>query len=119
MEYEVFGILEREEGTYYQIKSLSCRHSGHCEVLIKWGDNNKLKYVSMLNEDDEDCKDTQYYWHTDEWQDFYYTTKKEALERVYQRSIKSCEEKILDYKKLIKTTEESILKYKEKLKGLE
>lgn len=118
MEYEVFGILEREDGIYYQIKCLSCQHGEKCEVLIKWNDNNKLKYVSMLNNCSED-DEKQYYWHTDEGKDFYCLSKKDALEKLLQRNIKLCEEQVNDLEKRIKDKKESILKYKEQLKGLE
>lgn len=116
MEYEVFGILEREDGLYWQIRCLSCKHGYKCEVLIKEDDNKKLKYVSMLNEDEGD---RQYYWHTTEDKDFYCLTKKEALEKVLERSIKSCEKEISDLEERIKNKEQSIIEYKEKLKGLE
>lgn len=116
MQYEVFGILEREDGKYYQIKCLSCKHGADCEVLIKLDDNKKLKYVSMLNENEED---RQYYWHTTEDKDFYCLSKKEALEKVLERSIRSCEKEISDLKERIKNKEQNIIEYKEKLKGLE
>jgi hypothetical protein len=115
MKYEVFGILEREEGVYYQIRCLSCTHSCPCEVLVKFNDNGKLKYVSMLNDSEED---RQYYWHTDEGIDFYYFSKKEALENLYKRKIELCEKKIKELENQIENNKESILKYNEQLKGL-
>jgi hypothetical protein len=115
LKYEVFGILEREEGTYYQLRCLSCEHSYPCEVLVKFNDNKKLKYVSILNDSEED---KQYYWHTDEGKDFYYSSKKEALENLYKRNIKLCEEKIKELENQIKNNKDSILKYNEQLKGL-
>jgi hypothetical protein len=115
MEYEIFGILEREDGIYYQVRCLSCKHNNLCEVLIKFNDNGKLKYVSMLNDCEED---KQYYWHTDEGKDFYYPSKKEALEKLYKRNIKLCEERIKELERQIQDRKESLLKYNEQLKGL-
>lgn len=116
MEYEVFGILQREDGEYYQIRCKTCKDHNFCEVLIKLNDNDKFKYVSMLNEN-EDNK--QYYWHTtDDDNDYYCLTKKEALEKVLNRNIKLCEKQIKEKKKIIQNIEKNIIEYKEQLKAL-
>lgn len=116
MEYEVFGILEREDGIYYQIRCESCRHGYKCEVLIKLDDNKNYKYVSMLNEDEDD---RQYYWHTTEGQDFFCLTKRESLNKVLERSIKSLQKEISDLRDNISQKKERIIEYKEQLKGLD
>jgi len=115
MEYEVFGILEREDGKYYQIRCLSCQHGEQCEILIKIDDNKKLKYVSILNENEES---SQYYWHTTDDRDYYCLSKKEAMEKVFERNILHCEKNISELKEQIKNKEQSIIKYRELIKAL-
>lgn len=115
MQYEVFGILEREDGKYYQIRCLSCRHGEQCEILIKIDDNKKLKYVSILNENEES---SQYYWHITDDGDYYCLSKKEAMEKVFERNILHCEKNISELKEQIKNKEQSIIKYRELIKAL-
>jgi len=122
LEYEVFGILEREEGRYYQIRCLSFTNkilfNTQDEVLIKLDDNKRFKYVSMLNEDDEE--ESQYFWHeTEENQDYYCLSKKESLLVVYNRKIKACKDEISKLDKQIERQKEYIIDYEEKIKGLE
>ena len=110
MQYEVFGILDREDGKYYQIRCLSCRHGEQCEILIKIDDNKKLKYVSILNENEES---SQYYWHTTDDRDYYCLSKKEAMEKVFERNILQCKKNISELKEQIKNNEQSIIEYRE------
>lgn len=120
MEYEVFGILQREEGEYYQVRCNSCKHGTKCEVLLKFNDQQKLIYVSMLNEDEED---KQYYWHVSSTisgaEEYYHFSKKDALTAVLGRAIKSEEESIKKFEENIKRCKETILKHQEYLKGIE
>lgn len=114
LEYEVFGILEREEGRYYQIRCLSFKDKKDV-VIIKLDDNKRFKYVSMLNEDDE-----QYFWHeTEENQDYYCLSKKESLLVVYNRRIKACKDEISKLNKEIEHNKQYIIDYEETIKGLE
>lgn len=118
MEYEVFGVLEREDGTYYQIKCLSCTHCEGCEVLIKLDDVGRFKYVSMLNKYDEDVENCEYHWHTTDDKDYYCLSKKEAMEKVFKRNISLCETSISQLKEQIKDKERTIIQYKELIKAL-
>jgi hypothetical protein len=111
--YEVIGILEREDGTYWQIKCLTCKHEYVCEVLIKLDDEKKLKYVSMYSKEY-----SHYQLHITSGQDFYCLTKKEALTVVYERHICSLQKEISDLKDRIENKEKTIFECKEKLKGL-
>jgi hypothetical protein len=78
LEYEVFGILQREEGEYYKIICKSCNHGWSCEVLIKLDDEGKFKYVCMLNDREED---PQYFAHQTTGEcEYYYLTRDEAVE---------------------------------------
>ena len=115
MEYEVFGVLQREEGEYYQIECKTCRNHYSCEVLIKLDENRRFKYVSMINDEDNE----QYHWHTTDDKDYYCLSKKEALEKVLNRNIELCKKKITEKKEEIKGYQQSIITYKEQLKGLE
>ena len=116
MRYKVFGILDREDGKYYQIRCLTCSHGRLCEVLIKLDDCKNLKYVSMLNDEEEDLR---YYWHTTDDGDFYCLTKKQSLEKYYERAMKKVKKEIYEHQEEIKRKEQKLIKYKEILKGLE
>lgn len=118
MQYEVFGILEREDGTYYQIRCLSRTHCEGCEVLIKLDDVGRFKYVSMLNKYDEDEENCQHHWHTCDNDYYYCLSKKEAMEKVFKRNISLCEKSISLLKEQIKNNERSIIQYKELIKAL-
>ena len=114
--YKVFGILEREDGTYWQIRCNSCQHGEKCEVLIKKDDNNQLVYVSILNEDEDD---KQYYWHTTGENNYYQLSKKSALESVIKRNIKSCKNEIKELQERIESVEKRKNQQEEYLKGLD
>ena len=116
MKYKVVSILDREDGRYYQIRCLTCNHDRSCEILIKLDDRKNLKYVSMLNDDEED---PQYYWHTTDDGDFYCLTKKQSLEKLYERAMKKVKKEICEHREEIKRKEQKLIKYKEILKGLE
>jgi O6-methylguanine-DNA--protein-cysteine methyltransferase len=114
--YTVFGIVQREEGKYYQVRCTSCNHGNKCEVLIKEDDRGKLVYVSMLNEDEED---KQYYWHMTDQNSSYELTKKAALTNVINRNIEYNNNKIKELQDQIKTWENETTRHREYLKGLE
>jgi len=113
MIYKVFGILEREDGIYYQIRCESCHHGKKCEVLIRVDDQGRLVYVSMLNEDEED---KQYYWHTTDEDDFYQLHKPYALENVVKRNIKCCynQKRKLELEEYLKELEDEIKEIQKK-----
>lgn len=116
MRYEVFGILQREEGEYYQIVCKDCRHlNWNCEVLIKLSDENEFKYVSMLNDREGN---SQYHFHTTDFGECYCLTKTEALKRLFNRRIRLLEEQIAEEKEIIKTKEKELTEFREQLKAL-
>jgi hypothetical protein len=116
MRYEVFGILQREEGEYYQIVCKNCNHlNWNCEVLIKLSDENEFKYVSMLNDREEN---PQYHFHITDFGECYCLTKKEALEKLFYRRIELLEEQIKEKKKEIIKKKEKLTEFKEQLKAL-
>lgn len=117
LEYTVTGILTREEGLYYQVLCNSCNHSKNCEILIHRNDEGCLVYVSMITDLDEDEKH-HYAWHETMDKDYFYATKKEALDRVFRRNIRALEEELKNLQTRVTNRKESIERYEGYLKGL-
>lgn len=114
-EYTVIGIHEYEDRKQFAVRSESCTHGWKCELLIAYDDNGRLKYVSMLNNDEED---DQSYWHVDDETRprYFYSTKAEAHLECYTRLEQKYKDKIQQAKTVLAREEKQ---YKEIAEALE
>lgn len=91
-EYTVFGVIDRGAGKQLEIRCESCNDHNSCEVLVHKNGSDYV-YKEMGNNSDD-----QYMWHND---GFYRTTKKEALNDMYQKMISNHRQAIETAKKNI------------------
>lgn len=60
--YIVEGVHTYEGVVQYVVEDQACSHGWKCKLLIAVNDYDKLAFVSMVNEDEED---PQRHWHND------------------------------------------------------
>lgn len=116
--YNISGIVQRENGNFYELTCENCSGVFHpkdsCKVLVaknKTGTKKGFKFIEMLNNDDE------YYWHSDDM--FFYQNKKEAVKQYYQKAIRENEEKITELEAGIKNRKDNIIIYKNLITAIE
>lgn len=116
-EYKVIGIRVYEDNTQYELESQTCTHGWKCKLLVG-GAADKLRYISMTNDDEEN---SQHYWHTD---DTKFRFKKEEAEldliaansRILKENIEKTKELLARQQSELKRYEGLAAIAKEKLK---
>ena len=110
--YKCIAIVQTGEHEHYEVECNACTHGFKCVVRIKKIKGlNAYEYVCMIN----DPEDEQELWHKNEW---YYTTKSEALVSVYQRLIKDAKQNVMDAKSKFKAAEQRVEELEAHLKGI-
>ena len=106
MEYVVYGVVERDVGTLYELRCLSCRDHSDCELLVAESKQNfGFRFIDMISSED------QSYWHsdTDPYQRFE-RTKNDAVIMQNESHIKLLKDNIRKSKDSISANELAIKK---------
>jgi len=115
MEYEVYGVVKRDVGTLYEIRSLSCRDHEACQVLIAESkERDGFKFIDMISQEE------QGYWHddSDPYQRFQ-LTKNAAVKRRMEWTISVCEEQNLKSQASIEANTKKIKEIESSIEALE
>lgn len=109
-EYEVIGARDNREGFSYELICNTCNHGYKCEVLVAFDDQSRLKYVCMLNEDDEE---PQNHWHVDgERAQFFHSSEKDALRNCCDVQVRRLEKDIKEREAIVTRQKERLALYK-------
>lgn len=85
--YSIIERRENPEGMQYVVRSLACSHGWKCELLISEDDNGDLRYVRMVNNDEDD---DQRHWHGHGLR--FCLTRDDAKRDAYNDRLKSAKE---------------------------
>lgn len=106
--YRVHGVRVYENEIQLEVTCESCSHGWKCELLLSEGDHGKLKYVRMLNNDEDN---DQSYWHIDLEKSFdFYDTEKEAKLSGVRYLISDAKEQVRKAEDLLKQRKEHLAK---------
>ena len=116
-EFKCIGIRQYEKDTLYELEDQACTHGWKCKVLVG-GATDKLRYISMTNDDEEDSHE---YWHTD---NTLFRLRKEQAEldlinsnlAIVRTNLKQAEDRLKREKESLAKYEELAKIAKEKLK---
>lgn len=110
LEYKIIGIRETANTIEFEIECQNCNDHNPCRVLIQPNDYDKLVYICMLNNDDEEefGTDHQYIWHTTNEGYTYHKNINNARVEFYkefkikkQKELEQAEKQIQEIKKWI------------------
>lgn len=74
---------------FYNVQCQECSDHDKCELALKINDYWKIEYSHMLNNDDDEYSDKQFYWHNDWWKSYwkeFFETKKECMIDTYYKT---------------------------------
>jgi hypothetical protein len=126
--YEIIGVneLKTKEHVekFYILKCLSCSDHSPCEIAVKFDNYGNLEYSHMINqydeydEENERCKNSQYYWHKNKEYNWF-LTRKEARKYIHNKNIKFYNEEIQNLQNRIQDLNKKILDSEDKIKALD
>ena len=116
LKYTVIGIHTYENITQYKIQCLNCNGHSPCELLINYDDHNRLKYVCMCTEiDDEgDYFKNHFYWHNDT-KYYFFLNKNELIINIYEQDLKELNAEIKELKEKTENKEKELVDIELKL----
>lgn len=88
-EYIVKGIRKYENDEQYELECQQCGHGDKCLLLCAIDDYQRLQYIKLLNDDEDN---SQSHWHVFSGQ--FYQTKQAAIISKTDRTIAYFNEKI-------------------------
>lgn len=113
LEYEVYGVVDREVGRMYEVKCLNCNDHSTCELLLADTKKEGYRYVDMISDDN------QKYWHRDSsGYNRYHRTKSQAIISRNEWTINFIKENIKKSKDSIASNERKILEMEAIIEGL-
>lgn len=62
-QYKVIGIRTYQDGEIYEVECQSCEHSYKCRCLVSIDNENKIRHIDFINNNEDD---DQRHWHNDQ-----------------------------------------------------
>ena len=108
--YKVVGIREHVEGYHYEVECLNCKHGKNCIMLVV-PDDDKLIYVRLINEDEED---RQYFWHSDRENFFFLDSNKAKIAKL-ESAVRLAKKEAEDAQKILENRKKQLDRLEESL----